>query len=146
MCKKYNFFDFSIEVKDDCDYNEIVFLNIMEQSLGEGYTLHKTLHPFCNVDYRLDYEGIVVGFIELKVRESLKNYSSIKIGEVKLNVISQHYRKTIFVWLCLDTNKLYFCKYSDDLLLCNKNRNTYEIDKKLCSVGLNELVNVCRDW
>ena len=141
---KIGFENFSIKVFDESDYNEIVFLNTVEMALGENYTLTKTPHRFCNVDYVVRRKKKVIGYMEVKVRLDVSGFNSLKIGYTKLRKIFNRYKETILVWYCLKTETLFSVKFTEALLLCDHDYSTYYIPKQLCHTGMDKFLELCR--
>jgi len=140
-----NFFrgKFCVDVKTDYEQNELIFLDNFENLLGEEYTLTKTADSKCNVDFIVKKCDVVIGYLELKVRNNISAYNSLMIGRIKLHRINQFYRPAIIVWYCMKSDTLWCRKFSEDLLNYDTDGKTYFIPKDVCLVGIHELLRLC---
>ena len=128
--------------------NEIIFLNELENNLGENWSLTKTENESCNVDFIVKKNECLHGYVELKCRKNLKNHTTLMIGYTKLCQIHLNYENTILCWYCVDSKTIYSCKFNKDLLncvdgFCNGSRVFY-IPKSKCIIGMDKLISLIR--
>jgi hypothetical protein len=130
---------FNIEVMKNCDLNEIIFLDTIENLLGDEYKLYKTTDKYAPVDFRVVKNGVFVCYLELKVRTNLLTFDTLMIGSHKLKTVRLKFKKTIFVWCCVKTDMLWFILFKNDLMKTIHNADTYFIPKSKCSTDIDNL-------
>jgi len=136
---------FSINLKKDSDHNELIFLETIENLLGEDYRLYKTIDKYCPVDFRLIFKDTLYCYLELKVRENIAPYPNLMIGRSKLKNVKLRFPRTIFCWFCVKTQTLWFIKWRPSLMKSIHNDDTHFIDKTDCETGIDNLVETIKN-
>lgn len=131
---------FSIHLKRDAKKNEILFLNTMEQLLGDQYKIYCVKDEFESVDFKIIKNGDLLSYMELKVRKSVVGFETLKIGRYKLQKIRQTFRKCVIVWYCIWTNTIYHTVFKDEFMKCLRDEEVYYIPKSECIMGIPTLV------
>ena len=136
-----------IGLKSKYKLNEAIFLNALETQLGSDWALKKTANPKCNVDFVVRKKNRVIGYIELKCRAELEKHKTLMIGWTKLNRLEERYKETIIVWFCVDTQTIWSCKYSTELLSSDdgwfNGSRVYYVCKSYCKTGMDNLLELC---
>ena len=114
--------------------------------------IHKTKDRYNFVDFELKKHNIHFLNMELKSRDNISSYRSLRIGYVKLNALVNLKHDTILVWLCKKTKSFYYCIFQPfmlDLDLQYDGRSTYvEIPKSFMvhSSSLKSLSDVISEY
>ena len=79
-------------------------------------TIHKTTDRYNYVDFEIQSQNQHFLNLELKCRNNLSGFPSLRIGYVKLNALVNLKHDTILVWLCKHTKSFYYCIFQPFML------------------------------
>ena len=131
---------FSVRLKKDAKKNEIIFLNTMESLLGDQYKIYCVKDEFESVDFKIIKNGDLLSYMELKVRDTVVGFETLKIGRYKLQKIRQSFRKCVIVWYCMYSKTIYHTVFKDSFMKCLRDSEVYYIPKDECLMGIDTLV------
>ena len=126
------------------DSEELFKIQLIEMLGDAKYTMIKSQHKYCCVDFMLlNQSNLLSVLIEHKRKHiDAGKYDTFFIGYSKLITLETYYNRPLFlVFECNDS--LYWCEYSEEFVnrptkLINGGR-VIEIDKSECGVGLEKL-------
>lgn len=101
---------YELALQDETDF----LLQLLEYF--DEITIHKTKDRYNCVDFEIKLQNQPFLNLELKCRDNLSSFPSLRIGYVKLNTLVQLEHDTILVWTCKKTKTFYYCIFQPFML------------------------------